>query len=678
MQAGGSGTPPPNNAGSSNPAPGSSNSSLPPGPNNAPPPGADKPNSSEDPAKGAPTIPKEKPENMASLARQIAQELIPKFDFLIQVAQTFHSYFMPAGAKEEKPSIEALLQKSPSTKSESVAKGEAKTIQQSQVPEEIDPVEKTLSALLQTVAKNFTGGKETLAIPLNKEQFAALLKFGGHSSHLPGSSSFVAGGIDPKNPLNEKFFLNTPQASFAKADLSPEKAQQNGGPQQQMNLTQQELRQPGTTQPAATHMPLPNQAAKPVEQQSINLNAQQMVDPANAGRANPAAAKGLEAAEAVGKTTPRRDMIHGVNREESPDPLRQKTDDDRQIVRVPVLPENPLAREWISKDGKDKKRGPLKEDEGFKLGDLMLMLLCAVICGAKNMQEIAAYLKSKEEYLKAWLGLKHGVPSLRFLTLLMKQLDPTCIDTLIQIALGKNGVLLQTITAWETDRGILIAELRVDRKPGQEIQIRESLDQFDLEGTIVTVESPFFDKKLSRKIKRNGGDYLIALKNKHGEFYKKAQEYFALNPKGTSHYNDLMEGKTLTIKREVRVTDDLSWMDEKDEWEGLSALVHFLSETRGENRTVSESRFYLSSLAPQAQRAAATLRTHATLENTVDWYLDLDFTHAASDNRKANFMRLLGISQSLLQLEKTQSVSIDAKKKKAKADPKYLRLVLAA
>jgi DDE_Tnp_1-associated len=46
-----------------------------------------------------------------------------------------------------------------------------------------------------------------------------------------------------------------------------------------------------------------------------------------------------------------------------------------------------------------------------KLLDILIITICAVICGADNFVEVDEYGKEKEEWLKTFLELRNGIPS---------------------------------------------------------------------------------------------------------------------------------------------------------------------------------------------------------------------------------------------------------------------------
>jgi hypothetical protein len=46
-----------------------------------------------------------------------------------------------------------------------------------------------------------------------------------------------------------------------------------------------------------------------------------------------------------------------------------------------------------------------------ELLDILVIALCAVVCGADDFEEIGAYGKQKEAFLRTFLELPNGIPS---------------------------------------------------------------------------------------------------------------------------------------------------------------------------------------------------------------------------------------------------------------------------
>ena len=91
-------------------------------------------------------------------------------------------------------------------------------------------------------------------------------------------------------------------------------------------------------------------------------------------------------------------------------------------------------------------------------------------------------------------------------------------------------------------------------------------------------------------------------------------------------------------------------------------------------------RYYISSLAPDAERLASSIRTHWSVENPLHWVLDLafqeDVCRIRTDHAPENFTLLRHLALSALNQEKTAKLGIKNKRLRAGWDDDYLLQVL--
>ncbi len=95
----------------------------------------------------------------------------------------------------------------------------------------------------------------------------------------------------------------------------------------------------------------------------------------------------------------------------------------------------------------------------------------------------------------------------------------------------------------------------------------------------------------------------------------------------------------------------------------------------------TESRYYLSSLPPEAvQRAAEGIRGHWAIENQLHWCLDIAFNEdqqrTRTGNAASNMVLLSKIALNLLKQDKTSKIGLKNRRLKAGWDEGYLLKVL--
>ena len=95
-----------------------------------------------------------------------------------------------------------------------------------------------------------------------------------------------------------------------------------------------------------------------------------------------------------------------------------------------------------------------------------------------------------------------------------------------------------------------------------------------------------------------------------------------------------------------------------------------------------QRRYYVMSLAGNAQAFGCAVRTHWGIENGLHWVLDLAFEEDRSrirkDHSQQNFVVPRHMALNLLKQERTAKCGIKARRLKAGWSEDYLRKVLAA
>lgn len=345
--------------------------------------------------------------------------------------------------------------------------------------------------------------------------------------------------------------------------------------------------------------------------------------------------------------------------------------DDRDIVRIPLLPDKPIAQEsYFKYKGKEHYK-KLLEDEGHRLDDVVFMVLCAVLCGAKSVTEVWSYLQARQEYFSMWLGLKSGLPTFRMLAFVLGTVFPQRMQALLKQQEGMPRL-------WESDRGLILGQLYNEA----EQSLEKALTHFDCKGALVRIDAPQLHSSLSKKLHDQEADYVVALHGSQGTAFDQALEFFeATLPENPAHpkdvFREVIQEFAHVEQREILLTNDLSWLTARGEWTALSTALKFSTELVSKESTFTNKRMYLSSLSLNARGFSGVLRTLPALERRAAWLVDIDFSQWTVDHTQANFEQIRLYSWDLLTHFDGDHATPEARRKKAAENPAYLRQILA-
>ena len=378
------------------------------------------------------------------------------------------------------------------------------------------------------------------------------------------------------------------------------------------------------------------------------------------------------------------------------------------------------------------------------LTDILVIAICAVLCGAEGWDDIAEFSEAKQDWLKERLPLENGLPCADTYRRLFARLHPdafgkrflhwvqnvqeniqaqkekpqkenkpqTIQEKVIQEkVIAVDGKTLRhsfdtasqqnaihMVSAFASDTRLVLAQVKVDAKSNKITAVPALLSLLDLTGCIVTADAMSCQKAIASQIVKQGGDYVLALKGNQETVHEDVRRFFEYA--AARKFEEVVHQSWTCVNKEHGRLEtrrlwqvDLChlegrWADVQQEWSGLSSLLMLQSERKVSDKqgdkqgdkTSQETRYYLSSLAGDAKKAARAIRQHWGIENSVHWVLDVvfdeDTCRIRKDNGAQNFAVLRHIALNLLRQEKTHKRGIKAKQKRAGWDNHYLTRLL--
>lgn len=353
-----------------------------------------------------------------------------------------------------------------------------------------------------------------------------------------------------------------------------------------------------------------------------------------------------------------------------------------------------------------------------ELLDMIVIAICAIICGADHWTEVEAFGKAKFAWLSTFLALPGGIPSHDTFGRLFRHLDPQAFEAsfrqwteglrqriegeVIPIdgkclrgshdrGLGKNAIYM--VSAWASDNHLVLGQSKVDAKSNEITAIPELLRALDVAGCIVSIDAIGTQKEIAAQIVAQEGDYVLALKENQPHLLEDVQSLFTWADnrqyEAMVHAHCASTGKghgRIEIRQCWTISDPscIAMLAGWEDWANLRTVVRVEAERQvGATRT-TEVRYYISSLpdegARTAERALGAVRSHWGIENCLHWVLDIAFREDESRVRKdhgdENLAVLRHIALNLLRQDKQTRLGVHGKRLKAGWDTNYLARLL--
>jgi predicted transposase YbfD/YdcC len=198
---------------------------------------------------------------------------------------------------------------------------------------------------------------------------------------------------------------------------------------------------------------------------------------------------------------------------------------------------------------------------------------------------------------------------------------------------------------------------------------------------VVTIDAMGCQKSIAEKIVAKKADYILAVKQNQGNLLDGIKDSFRrLAADAVAEEIDCGHGRV--ERRTCSVIADLSLVEKASEWASLQGLVRIEAERHHKTtgKTETETRFYITSLKPDAARLNGAIRQHWSIENKLHWVLDVgfgeDLDHKRAGNAAQNFSVLNRIALNLLKQDKSSKRGIHGKRLKAAWNNDYLLQLL--
>ena len=318
----------------------------------------------------------------------------------------------------------------------------------------------------------------------------------------------------------------------------------------------------------------------------------------------------------------------------------------------------------------DPRSGPAKR---YGLSEIIVMAICAVLCGADDWVEVADWCEDEGEWLKGFLDLPHGTPSHDTFGDVFRVLDPDVFESCFREWIGglvgvvkdiialdgktvrgsKDGSIppLHLVSAYATSLGLTLGQEGSAGKGNELKAVRALLDTLVLDGCIVTLDALGCQTDIAATIVDKGGDYVLAVKANQKTLSEALAESFETGDErgwgsvDVQHQTTVEKDHGRIETRRAVLVPQIDWLPDaiRKEWPTLGA-VGMIETTQEKGTTVSTDRryFIMSRGVTKVGDFSRAVRAHWGIES-MHWVLDVTFREDACRVRKDQAARNLSL-----------------------------------
>jgi predicted transposase YbfD/YdcC len=354
----------------------------------------------------------------------------------------------------------------------------------------------------------------------------------------------------------------------------------------------------------------------------------------------------------------------------------------------------------------------LDRTKRHRLVDIVAITILGVLCGADTFTELAQFGRAREAWLRTFLELPNGIPSHDTFARVLARLEATafadCLTawarTVATLAGGDVVAIdgktvrrahrpgeraLHTVSAWATAHQLTLGQLQVDEKSNEITAIPALLDVLTLEGTTVTIDAIGCQREITTAIRAKQADYVLVVKKNQPWLHERLEAAFARLDAPSRQHVPREQTTTLTKnhgrleRRTYTVVAAAAMLTDREGWADLQSVGRVVAERRRSTNgelISSETRYFITSLPPQAEPIAHAIRAHWAIENCCHWVLDVVFQEdqhrARTQHAASNLAVVRRWALSLLRQDHTHPHGIKARRLQAAWDQDYLLKLL--
>lgn len=293
---------------------------------------------------------------------------------------------------------------------------------------------------------------------------------------------------------------------------------------------------------------------------------------------------------------------------------------------------------------------------------IILGAISGYLSGCDTLQDIAVFMKLKNEWFAQLLHTPVKAPSYNVIWTFFARIEPNEFKKILKqwfsllpeelrsqllVLDGKrikgastSDNLTHVVELFASETQVTLYQERVPNKKNELAALAPILEAVDVEGALLSMDALFTQTANATLIIDKKADYLMGLKGNQSSLLNEIEYYFEdaarVNFEGVKYdcyfYEESGHGRK--EKRTVEVVSDLEeWLPQIKQWKGLKTAIKVDSERVLKDKVENCTQYYICSRIGTAMQFANWIRGQWTIENNLHWVADVIFREDDATNR---------------------------------------------
>lgn len=291
-------------------------------------------------------------------------------------------------------------------------------------------------------------------------------------------------------------------------------------------------------------------------------------------------------------------------------------------------------------------------NQKHNLIDVMFLIITAISSGCEGWQDIEIYGDEKLSWLRQYRAFRHGIPRRHTIARILRSVVAESLLEALALWLNEQRqslnkpiiafdgkvlrgsyrndrkTALQLVTAYDTERGLVLSQKPTKTKSGEISVVRQMLDILDVKGSVITMDALHCQRETLEIISDKKAHVVVQVKKNQPKLFDAVSNSFqavfdANKEKVVTHIKQEIHGRKeerYVYQLKANLPTELA-----QKWPTIRSIIAVERHRTVKNKCSIDTSYYISSMSPKHKMLGHYIRQHWRIENSQHYVLDVVF-----------------------------------------------------